>query len=177
MVLHEGGDLGGDDIVDAELELAQGRDEAAEGTEVDKRKDTTAEADAVEETSVAHPAEHEGGLQAEDVVELEEVLVGTEGEERLEGVKGKGLVDNQVLEDLGVEAVETGEVGKVQVLEAVGDGDNIEAGAELDTGVELVESTEREVALLLLDLLGSGGRGSEGGESADEDASELHFDS
>lgn len=174
MVLHESGDLGVDNIIDAELELAQGRDEAAEVTEVNEREDTAAEADAVEETGVAHPAEHEGSLQAEDVVELEEVLVGTEGEERLEGVKGKGLVDDEVLEDVGIEAVEAGEVGEVQVLEAVGDGDNIEAGAELETGVELVETTEREVALL---LLGSGRRGSEGGESADEDASELHFDS
>lgn len=172
--MHEGGDLVGDDVIDAELELAQGRDDATEVAEVNEGKDTTAEADAVEETGVAHPAEHEGGLQAKDVVELEEVLVGTKGEERLEGVKGKGLVDDQVLEDVGVEAVEAGEVGQVQVLEAVRDGDNIEASTELHAGVELVETTEREVALL---LLGSGGRSGEGGESADEDASELHFDS
>lgn len=177
MVLNKGGDLGGDDFVDAELELAQGRDEATEGTEVKERDNTAAEANAVQETSVAHPAKNESALQAEDVVQLEEVLVGTEDEESLEGVKGKSLVDNQVLEDLGVEAIEAGEVCEVQVLEAVADSDNVEVGTELDTSVELVEATEGEAALLLLDLLGGRGRGSESGKSAEEDTSELHFDS
>ena len=176
--MYKGSNLSGDNIVNAaKLELAQGRDEATEATEVNQGEDTATEADAIEKASVAHPAEDEGGLQAEDVIELEEVLVGAEVEEHLEGLEGKCLVDDQVREDVVVEPVEGGEVGEVQVLEGkVVDAEDIEAIAELDTRVELVEAAEREVSLLLRRLLRSGGRGRKGGESADEDTGELHFD-
>jgi len=174
--LNEAGDLGGDDLVDAKRELAEGGDEAAEGTEVNEGDDTTSEVDTVDETSVAEPAEEESALQAEDVVELEELVAGTEGEEVREGVEGKTLVDDERREDVVAEAVEGGEVGDVQVVEGeVVGAKDIEARAELDTSGELVESTEGETALLL-SLLGGGGGRSEGGKSADEDAGELHFD-
>ena len=127
------------EAVDAEAEAAEG-----EATKVD----------AVEDTKAGELGDGVELLEGEEVGDVE---LGVLLEDTLEGQDVKVLLESELLDEVEVEVVDAGNVGKVlpaELLEGV--------GVEVD-------------GALLNGLLGRG-RSDQGGEGRDDDGGELHFD-
>lgn len=123
------------------------------GTEAEAAEVEAAEVEAVEDTELCELGD---GVELAKGEQVGDIKLGVLLEDALEGQDVKVLLEGELLEELEVEVVDVGNIGKVLPAE-LGE----------DVGVKADGA--------LLDGLLGGGRSDQGGEGRDDDSGELHF--